>query len=197
MAYVLNLEEPAALALLTRHAYSVDAAISASFSALLASDPRSGMTGDGNSFTGVGSQPSASGRSTSSAAPSSPSSSAQALGPGAAAAAAQDSCHARQCMICFDDIGPGTPDRLPCGHATCDACWRGMLRAKLDEGKLLAGSMASVDAVELMFYDWLLLQWRCGCTCNSRYAEFHASALYQHLSPQLDCLPPLQEHMRC
>jgi hypothetical protein len=39
------------------------------------------------------------------------------------------------CLVCFEDAPPAPCSvRLPCGHATCDACWRGILAAQLDAG---------------------------------------------------------------
>eukprot|EP00210_Caulerpa_lentillifera_P006623 g6328.t1 len=40
------------------------------------------------------------------------------------------------CMVCFEDITPRNQCRisLPCGHVTCDSCWKGILQARLDEG---------------------------------------------------------------
>jgi hypothetical protein len=40
-----------------------------------------------------------------------------------------------RCIVCFEDFPPGWVNvRLPCGHVTCDACWRGILLAAIDEG---------------------------------------------------------------
>lgn len=52
-----------------------------------------------------------------------------------APAAAASSGGLAQCLVCFEDLPPGWLSvRLPCGHATCDSCWRGILQACLDEG---------------------------------------------------------------
>jgi hypothetical protein len=41
-----------------------------------------------------------------------------------------------RCIVCYEDFPPGWLSvRLPCGHVTCDACWRGILRACIDEGE--------------------------------------------------------------
>lgn len=50
--------------------------------------------------------------------------------PPAAAAALQT------CIVCYDELPPGwLTVHLRCGHATCDACWRGILLAAIDEGE--------------------------------------------------------------
>lgn len=36
------------------------------------------------------------------------------------------------CLVCFEPACASVS--LPCGHVTCDACWRGILRARLDDG---------------------------------------------------------------
>jgi len=41
------------------------------------------------------------------------------------------------CLVCFEALprsSLGTP--LPCGHPTCDRCWRGILAAQLDTGQV-------------------------------------------------------------
>eukprot|EP00798_Chlamydomonas_sp_ICE-L_P025710 gene25710-11367_t len=39
------------------------------------------------------------------------------------------------CLVCFEEGGDAVRSvSLPCAHATCDDCWRGILNARLDEG---------------------------------------------------------------
>lgn len=53
----------------------------------------------------------------------------------AATPAAPSSSSLRQCIVCYDELPPGGLSvQLPCGHATCDTCWRGVLQACIDEG---------------------------------------------------------------
>jgi hypothetical protein len=43
---------------------------------------------------------------------------------------------ATQCIVCYERCGgKGAWRGLPCGHPTCDACWKGILLAQLDTGK--------------------------------------------------------------
>ena len=56
-------------------------------------------------------------------------------GPAAAPGAEGIDCTLLRCIVCFEDFPPGWLSvRLPCGHATCDACWKGVLLASIDEG---------------------------------------------------------------
>ncbi|GMH43025.1 hypothetical protein BSKO_10947 [Bryopsis sp. KO-2023] len=42
----------------------------------------------------------------------------------------------QNCIVCFDQIEAGKNQSvsLTCGHPTCDDCWRGIIRARLDDG---------------------------------------------------------------
>jgi hypothetical protein len=61
---------------------------------------------------------------------------AAANGEAADAATAGTSASLGLCIVCYEDFSPGWLSvRLPCGHVTCDACWRGILRACIDEGE--------------------------------------------------------------
>lgn len=56
----------------------------------------------------------------------------------------------RTCIVCYDELPPGwLTVRLRCGHSTCDACWRGILLAAIDEGELLPGWGSSEKTVAL------------------------------------------------
>ncbi|GAB4814287.1 hypothetical protein N2152v2_001333 [Parachlorella kessleri] len=47
-------------------------------------------------------------------------------------------CGTLQCIVCYEDCGGsgGAWRALPCGHPTCDACWKGILLAQLDTGEV-------------------------------------------------------------
>lgn len=50
--------------------------------------------------------------------------------------AASSGVEQRHCIVCYDEMPAGGHSvRLPCGHCTCDACWRGILQASIDEGR--------------------------------------------------------------
>lgn len=57
--------------------------------------------------------------------------------PAPVAAAHSSAAGLRACIVCYDELPPGWLSvQLCCGHATCDACWRGILLAAIDEGEL-------------------------------------------------------------
>jgi len=40
-----------------------------------------------------------------------------------------------ECIVCFDPVSDLTRSVImPCGHVTCDECWKGILKARLDDG---------------------------------------------------------------
>lgn len=57
----------------------------------------------------------------------------------ASGAAGTAAAEPQACNVCFEELPAGSLSvRLPCGHATCDDCWRGILRAACDEGAVAA-----------------------------------------------------------
>jgi hypothetical protein len=64
-------------------------------------------------------------------------------GPPAAAGCApqEDPLPSQTCIVCYEEAPPGGMSvQLRCGHATCDACWRGVLLAAIDEGEAAAAA---------------------------------------------------------
>lgn len=41
---------------------------------------------------------------------------------------------ATECSVCFSTAPPSAATVMPCGHAFCDACWRGHFTARLETG---------------------------------------------------------------
>lgn len=74
----------------------------------------------------------------------------------------------RQCMVCYEDVPGGELSvRLRCSHATCDACWRGILGASIDEGACVWGAGAGCHACH-SFHACLHVWW---LWCDARFVE--------------------------
>ena len=97
------------------------------------------------------------------------------------------------CMVCFDDDPACFSVQLPCQHATCDACWRGVLGARLDDGdphrarcsQPGCGMLLPVAAAKkLLGPQVLICVWRRGDLC---WISLYLST---HPHPELCTLKP-------
>ena len=71
-------------------------------------------------------------------------------------------------MVCYEDVPGGELSvRLRCSHATCDACWRGILGASIDEGACVWGAGAGCHACH-SFHACLHVWW---LWCDARFVE--------------------------
>ncbi|KAK9832549.1 hypothetical protein WJX81_008317 [Elliptochloris bilobata] len=57
-----------------------------------------------------------------------------------------------QCIVCFEEmrLAEHRPVRLACGHATCTACWKGILVTKLGDGDVGRAACPAVGCCEAL-----------------------------------------------